>query len=103
MEVTAVSSGSQVRAPPPFECRPGSGPDNYSGYWNTNTGAEIKNTPYSNTAGRIDVEGAWRVARTAVVPTNLSELAKIEPFLFLGFDARLLLLGTRGFAHARCL
>ena len=27
------------------------------GYWDTNIGTEMKNTPYANTAGRIDVEG----------------------------------------------
>ena len=85
MEVTAVDTENDVRAPPPFECRPGSGPDFYSGnysrssllssscipvlnirsiiginqqgYWDTNFGTEMKNTPYANTAGRIDIEG----------------------------------------------
>ena len=58
MEVTAISSANQMRAPPPMECRPGSGTNFYAGYWDTSTGTEIKNTPYSNTAGRIDIEGA---------------------------------------------
>ena len=57
MEVTTISSANQVRAPPPIECRPGSGYDSYAGYWDTTTGMEVKNTPYSNAVGRIDIEG----------------------------------------------
>ena len=57
MEITAVDAGDGVRAPPPFECRPGSGLDFFAGYWDTNLGTEIRNTPYANTAGRTDVEG----------------------------------------------
>jgi hypothetical protein len=54
LEITAVNAADDVRAPPPFVCKPGIV---WSGYWDTNTGTEIKNTPYANTAGRIDVAG----------------------------------------------
>eukprot|EP00585_Thalassiosira_rotula_P010893 CAMPEP_0196140386 /NCGR_PEP_ID=MMETSP0910-20130528/7307_1 /TAXON_ID=49265 /ORGANISM="Thalassiosira rotula, Strain GSO102" /LENGTH=661 /DNA_ID=CAMNT_0041401237 /DNA_START=34 /DNA_END=2019 /DNA_ORIENTATION=+ len=82
MEVTAVSSTNQVRAPPPFECRPSSGGSNsYAGYWNTNTGTEIKNTPYSNTAGRIDVEGCCYWGRGALLTRGSCNIGKLNYYL----------------------
>lgn len=42
MEVTAISSGSGVRAPPPLTCKPGNGNGFYSGYWDTSTGVEVR-------------------------------------------------------------
>ena len=57
MEITAITSGNQVRAPPPLKCKPGSGVGNYAGYWDTSSGTEILAVPYSNTAGRTDTEG----------------------------------------------
>ena len=57
MEITAATSDNQDRAPPPLHCKPGSGDGYYSGYYSSQTAMEITNTPYSNTAGRTDVEG----------------------------------------------
>lgn len=59
MEMTAVTAGSQVRAPPPFTCEPGTGAGNYAGYWDTSSGTEIE-IPYSNSLGRTDTEGEFR-------------------------------------------
>jgi hypothetical protein len=42
MEITAISSGNQVRAPPPLTCRPGSGAGYYTGYWDSTTGTEVR-------------------------------------------------------------
>lgn len=61
MTIIGITSGNGVRAPPPLSCKPGSGDGNYAGYWDTNTGTEIKDTPYANTVGRIDTEGALRL------------------------------------------
>jgi len=63
METVAVDAAMGVRSPPPFECREGSGPGNYSGYWDTQSGREIKETPYSNSLGRIDVESCCWVSK----------------------------------------
>ena len=41
MEITAISSGNQVRAPPPLTCSPGRGVGYYAGYWDTNDGVEV--------------------------------------------------------------
>lgn len=54
MEITAVTSGNQVRAPPPFKCEPG---NENAGYWDSSSGTAVNDVPYSNTAGRTDVEG----------------------------------------------
>lgn len=54
MEVTAINAANAIRAPPPFECTPAKG---FTGYWDTRTGAEITDAPYSNTLGRTDVQG----------------------------------------------
>lgn len=57
MEIYGVTAGNQLRAPPPFSCEPGTGLENYAGYWDIETGTEIKNSPYANSAGRTDTEG----------------------------------------------
>lgn len=57
MEITAISSGNGVRAPPPLSCQAGSGEGSYSGYWDVSTGIEIADIPYSNANGRTDTEG----------------------------------------------
>ena len=57
MEIIAISSGNQVRAPPPFKCEAGRGEGFYAGYWDTETGSEVADIPYSNSNGRTDTEG----------------------------------------------
>jgi len=81
MEVTSVSSANQVRAPPPMECRPGSGTNFYAGYWDTSTGTEIKNTPYSNTAGRIDIEGCCYWGRGVLLTRGSCNIGKLNYYL----------------------
>ena len=97
MEVTSVSSANQVRAPPPMECRPGSGTNFYAGYWDTSTGTEIKNTPYSNTAGRIDIEG---VAYLTVTFWNKFKTHFLFYRYWLVIYCRVLLLGSWRFANS---
>ncbi|KAL7531797.1 hypothetical protein ACHAWF_003913, partial [Thalassiosira exigua] len=81
MEVTAVSSYNDVRAPPPLECRPGSGPDSFSGYWNAATGTEAKNTPYANTAGRTDVEGCCYWGRNLLLTRGACNIGKLDYYI----------------------
>lgn len=81
MEVTAISTLNKVRAPPPMECRPGSGPDFYSGYWDTTSGTEIKRTPYANTAGRIDVEGCCYWGRGVLLTRGACNIGKLNYYL----------------------
>jgi len=81
MEITAVHAANDVRAPPPMECRPGSGSEFYSGYWDTNSGTEIKKTPYANTAGRIDVEGCCYWGRGALLTRSSCSIGKLNYFL----------------------
>mmetsp|Transcript_41604 Transcript_41604/g.88654 ORF Transcript_41604/g.88654 Transcript_41604/m.88654 type:complete len:164 (-) Transcript_41604:1132-1623(-) len=81
MKVTAVHSANTVRAPPPFKCRPGSGSGSYAGYWNTNTGTEIRNTPYSNTVGRIDVEGCCYWGRGVLLTRGSCNIGKLNYYL----------------------
>ena len=57
MYVTAVTSGSQLRAPPPLKCKPGNGEDNHAGYWDFSSGRQVTNAPWANVAGRTDIEG----------------------------------------------
>ena len=57
METMAISSATEDRTPPPLECRPGSGPDNNAGYYDEVSATLIANAPYSNDAGRKDIEG----------------------------------------------
>ena len=57
MQVTAVSRGTGVRAPPPLKCRRGTGEANYAGYWDTSSGRVVPDAPFANVAGRTDIEG----------------------------------------------
>ena len=93
MEVTSVSSSTEVRAPPPLTCRPGTGLDHIAGYWNTNSGTVIKTSPYSNTAGRTDVEGAAR-------RDFLNIAARLLNISSPCHGPRVLLLGARRFAYS---
>ena len=97
MEMTAVTSGNQVRAPPPLKCKPGSGVGNYAGYWDTSSGSEILTVPYSNTFGRTDTEGMihccpQRNHYTTIANNNFLFLISIN---LCSTKIRLLLVGTR--------
>lgn len=81
MEVTAIHAANDVRAPPPFECRPRVGVDDFAGYWDTNSGSEVRNTPYSNTAGRIDVEGCCYWGRGALLTRGSCNIGKLNYYL----------------------
>eukprot|EP00804_Cyclotella_cryptica_P023447 CCRYP_012107-RA/>CCRYP_012107-RA protein AED:0.04 eAED:0.04 QI:401/1/1/1/1/1/3/349/588 len=81
MEVTAVDSSNAARAPPPFTCKPGTGDGNYSGYWDTTTGVEISDTPYSSTSGRTDVEGCCWWGRGALLTRNVCNIGKLNYYL----------------------
>jgi len=81
MEIVAVDTAMGVRSPPPFECREGSGPGKYSGYWDTQSGREIKATPYSNSLGRIDVESCCWWGRGALLTRNPCNIGKLDYFL----------------------
>ncbi|KAL7476052.1 hypothetical protein ACHAW6_001934 [Cyclotella cf. meneghiniana] len=81
MEITAVDSSNAVRAPPPFTCKPGVGEGYYSGYWDTTTGIEIIDTPYSSTTGRTDVEGCCWWGRGALLTRNVCNIGKINYYL----------------------
>ena len=81
MKSTAVDSGKGVRAPPPFTCGPGSGEGYYSGYWDTSTGSQISDTPYSSTSGRTDVEGCCWWGRGALLTRNVCNIGKLNYYL----------------------
>jgi len=58
MYVTAVTSGTQVRAPPPLKCKPMSGD---AGYWDPSGGRVVTSSKpkfyAANVAGRTDITG----------------------------------------------
>lgn len=53
----ASSTSTGQSAPPPLQCKPGSGQGSYSGYWDASSGLLLANAPYSNDSGRTDIEG----------------------------------------------
>lgn len=81
MEITAITSANTARAPPPFKCEPGTA---NAGYWNTATGTEITNSPYSNTAGRTDTEGCCWWGRGALLTKNVCNIGKFNYYLGKG-------------------
>ncbi|EED91216.1 predicted protein [Thalassiosira pseudonana CCMP1335] len=81
MEITAATSDNQDRAPPPLHCKPGSGDGYYSGYYSSQTAMEITNTPYSNTAGRTDVEGCCWWGRGALLTRGTCNIGKLNYYI----------------------
>mmetsp|Transcript_29769 Transcript_29769/g.54897 ORF Transcript_29769/g.54897 Transcript_29769/m.54897 type:complete len:635 (-) Transcript_29769:386-2290(-) len=81
MQVTAVSSGTQMRAPPPLKCKSGSGEEHYTGYWDTSSGREITDGPYANVAGRTDIEGCCWWGRGALSTRGVCNIGKINYYL----------------------
>jgi hypothetical protein len=81
MEIKAIHSANKDRAPPPMECGPGSGPGSYSGFWDTNTGTEQKETPYANKGGRTDIEGCCYWGRGALHTRGSCNIGKLNYFL----------------------
>ena len=81
MEITAIDSGKAARSPPPFTCEPGSGEGYHSGYWDTKTGTEITNTPYSSSTGRTDTEGCCWWGRGSLLTRNVCNIGKANYYL----------------------
>mmetsp|Transcript_1730 Transcript_1730/g.3706 ORF Transcript_1730/g.3706 Transcript_1730/m.3706 type:complete len:378 (-) Transcript_1730:122-1255(-) len=81
MEIYGVTAGNQLRAPPPLSCEPGTGLENYAGFWDTETGKEIKNSPYSNSAGRTDTEGCCWWGRGALLTRGVCNIGKLNYFI----------------------
>ncbi|KAL7518476.1 hypothetical protein ACHAWX_003298 [Stephanocyclus meneghinianus] len=87
MEITAISSGNQVRAPPPFKCQAGTGEGFYAGYWDTETGTEVADIPYSNSNGRTDTEGCCWWGRGALNTRGICNIGKFN--YYVGMKAAL--------------
>ncbi|KAL3797245.1 hypothetical protein HJC23_004537 [Cyclotella cryptica] len=87
MEIIAISSGNQVRAPPPFKCEAGRGEGFYAGYWDTETGTEVADIPYSNSNGRTDTEGCCWWGRGALSTRGICNIGKFN--YYVGMKAAL--------------
>jgi len=84
MNITAVSVGTQINAPPPLTCHEGSGRSFFAGYWDSSDGTQYDNVKYPNLAGRTDVEGCGWWGRGALWTRGVCNLAKINFFLGKG-------------------
>lgn len=78
-EITAASAAVAELAPPPFQCKPGSGEGYHSGYWDS--GTLIANAPYSNKLGRTDTEGCCFWGRGALSTRGVCNHGKINYYL----------------------
>mmetsp|Transcript_21289 Transcript_21289/g.46201 ORF Transcript_21289/g.46201 Transcript_21289/m.46201 type:complete len:643 (+) Transcript_21289:160-2088(+) len=81
MEITAASVSSEERAPPPLQCKPGSGQFHHSGYWDASSGTLVANAPYSNDLGRTDTEGCCFFGRGALLTRGVCNHGKINYYL----------------------
>ncbi|KAL7547092.1 hypothetical protein ACHAWF_010409 [Thalassiosira exigua] len=81
MYVTAVTSGTHPRAPPPLKCRPGGAT---AGYWNGTIGREVIDVPFPNVAGRVDTAGCCWWGRGALLTRGVCNVGKINYFLGKG-------------------
>ena len=84
LEITAVDAGADVRSPPPLECRPKSDEDDFTGYWDSNIGAEVKISPYANSRGRIDIEGCCYWGRGVLLTRGNCNIGKLNHYLGMG-------------------
>eukprot|EP00571_Detonula_confervacea_P000915 CAMPEP_0172329518 /NCGR_PEP_ID=MMETSP1058-20130122/60926_1 /TAXON_ID=83371 /ORGANISM="Detonula confervacea, Strain CCMP 353" /LENGTH=540 /DNA_ID=CAMNT_0013046697 /DNA_START=554 /DNA_END=2176 /DNA_ORIENTATION=- len=81
MQVTAVSRGTQMRAPPPLKCQSGTGDENLAGYWDSPSGRRVQNVEYANVAGRTDIEGCCFFGRGALLTRGICQIGKINYYL----------------------
>jgi len=81
MEIYAVDAGTGARSPPPLECRPKTDEYPFSGYWDSNTGKEVTNSPYANSVGRIDIEGCCYWGRGVLLTRGTCNIGKLNYYL----------------------
>ncbi|KAL3758302.1 hypothetical protein ACHAWU_004267 [Discostella pseudostelligera] len=81
VQITASSNSSESSAPPPFQCKPGSGEGYYSGYWDAPNGPFVPNTEYSNDLGRTDTEGCCFWGRGALLTRGVCNIGKLNYYL----------------------
>jgi len=81
MQVTAVRSGNQLRAPPPLKCKAGSGEDVFTGYWDEISGRVITDAPFPNVAERTDIEGCCWWGRGALSTRGVCNIGKLNYYL----------------------
>jgi len=81
MQVTAVRSGTQLRAPPPLKCKAGSGEDVFTGYWDEFSGRVITDAPFPNVAERTDIEGCCWWGRGALSTRGVCNIGKLNYYL----------------------
>jgi hypothetical protein len=81
MQVSAVGSGTQARAPPPLKCRPRRGAEDVTGYWDATSGRDVGGSPFSNAAGRTGIEGCCWWGRGALLTKGICQIGKLNYFL----------------------
>ena len=78
MQVSAVSRGTQVNAPPPLKCQPG---NNFAGYWDIAKGIEVANVEFANNGGRTDTEACCWWGRGALSTKGVCNIGKMNYYL----------------------
>ena len=81
LEITATDAGKGARSPPPLECRPKRSEDDFTGYWDSNMGIEMKESPYANSLGRIDIEGCCYFGRGVLLTRGSCNIGKLNYYL----------------------
>jgi len=81
MQVTAVDRGTQLKGSPSFKCQPGTGEDNFAGYFDSYNGRQVRNVEYANVAGRTDIEGCCFWGRGALLTRGICSSGKQNYYL----------------------
>jgi hypothetical protein len=81
VQITATSNSTDTSAPPPFQCKPGSGEGYFSGYWDAPNGPFVPNAKYANDLGRTDVEGCCFWGRGALLTRGVCNIGKLNYYL----------------------
>ncbi len=81
VQITAASNSTETSAPPPFQCKPGSGEGYFSGYWDAPNGPFVPNTKYANDLGRTDTEGCCFWGRGALLTRGVCNIGKLNYYL----------------------
>jgi len=70
IEMMGVTAGSNTNDPPPLECWPGSGLNDYAGCWDSLSNSTVLIGAYATEAGRTDTEGGFFILHVIHFETN---------------------------------
>jgi len=81
IQMTAVTSLNEERAPPKFSCKAKDSANDFTGFWDRSTGTLNETFPFSNRKGRIDTAGCCWYGRGVLLTRGTCNFGKLNHFL----------------------